>query len=554
MSKEKILKNKPKKFQDKINDAPILPGCYLYKDGNGKVLYVGKAKILKNRVNSYFTNFSKIELDKQEMILKAQDIEFITVDSEVEALILETNLIKKYKTKYNIMMRDGKNYIYVKFEKKRKKNQPVPNRNSIHQDFPRIHIVRDLKDDGAEYFGPYPDSMPAKRILRKLRRVFPFRTSNTNVYYDYEKEVVVTSDPKPCFYYHIGLCNGACSGKENVTDYNKRFNEIRRYFKGEKLTVVKKLERDITNAAKKLEFETAAKLRDRLNDIKYISADIKVRGNTDDVLLEQMKKQKKSKGLDELINYIDFPSEYLQNHKNFRIECYDISNIQGTNAVGSMTVMVDGEVKPKLYRRFRIKMKNEPNDFGMLQEVFRRRLKYLQAMLQNLDYEIDSYDDYLKVKDFLIAEVRNTENRDLSLATSKTSKSTSNSLFTTYPLKPTTSFDESFFWLPDLIIVDGGKGQLASTYKILYQFGLHNIIPLVGLAKREEDIFKITYQFSDEFLDLNESAKFKKIHMPRKSEALYIVQRIRDEAHRFAITYHRKLRSKQMLKEIRGKK
>lgn len=509
-----VLKQKSLNFKKKIDEAPIQPGVYLFKDSKGKVLYVGKAKILKNRVKSYFNNFSKIEIDKQEMINKAKDVQFITTDNEVEALLLEANLIKKYKTKYNILMRDGKNYIYVKFEKKRRLNQKPPTMHSIYQDFPRIQIVREYKDDGCDYFGPYPDSLPARRILRRLRKIFPYRTSNAVVYQQSKDPLDIhTNFKKPCFYYHIDLCKGACFGKETKDDYNKRIEEIKRYFRGEKLRYVAQLENKIENAAKKLDFEKAAQLRDRLNDIKYISADIKIKGGMDDVLLEKMKREKREKGIDELIQYLDFSAENLKNHKDFRIECYDISNIQGTNAVGSMTVMIDGNIKPKLYRRFRIKMKNEPNDFGMLQEVFRRRLKYLQAEIQKSEVEIDSYENYLEVKEALRI-----------------------------------SGDESFTWLPDLIIVDGGKGQLASTYKILYEFGLHNIIPLVGLAKKEEDIFKISYQFSDEYLNLNDSSKFLKIHLPRGSEALYIVQRIRDEAHRFAISYHRNLRSKQMLK------
>lgn len=509
---EQILKTKDKEFQESVYTAPKLPGVYIYRNSKNEVIYVGKAKVLINRVKSYFTNFKKLNTRIQNMILEAESIEYLTVETEVDALILESNLIKKYQPNYNIALRDDKSYIYVRFEKIRKANGAIPKALSVHQDFPRITITRKKKDDGAEYFGPYPETMPAKRILKRLRRLFPYRTTKHLVYIK-EDGQVHSDQKKPCFYYHIGLCEGACAGLEEKEHYIKKYKQIRKFFLGEKLDMLKDLEKKLQVAVKELRFEDAAKYRDRINDIKYLTANIRIDNSVDDVVLEELQKQQKRSALNGLITELDFPEDKLKIRPGFKIECYDISNIQGTNAVGSMVVMVDGKIQPSLYRRFKIRMKNEPNDFAMLQEVLTRRFKqylfsYQKEQIENGDIEIS---------DELIKRAKAWKE------------------------------DESFSEKPDLIIIDGGKGQLASTYKILYQFNLHNDIPIVGLAKKEEEIFKITDQFKDDFNQINDSSRFTKVRLKKRSEELYLVQRIRDEAHRFAITYHRNLRSKKMI-------
>ncbi len=508
---EKTLQSKPKKLQEKIYNAPLLPGVYMYKNKKGEIIYVGKAKKIINRVKSYFSNYLKLDTRIQNMINDAVDIDFLTVDTEVDALILEKNLIKKYQPHYNISMRDDKNYIYVRFEKIRRPNQ-TPTAKSAYQDFPRITITRKKREDGAEYFGPYPETMPAKRLLKRLRRLFPYRTTTHLVYQ-------VSSDPlevytevkKPCFYYHIGLCDGACAGLESKEHYQKKYKAIRKFFLGEKNDLVRDLESKLKIAVKELDFEEAASLRDRINDIKYLTANIRMDNTVDDVVLEEMQKKQKKSAVNGLIEELSFPPYKLKNHENFRIECYDISNIQGRNAVGSMVVMIDGQIRPDMYRRFKIRMKNEPNDFAMLQEVLTRRFKHILIKNQKLSSE-----EFDLPKD-LVTRAKNWKK------------------------------DESFSMIPDLIIIDGGKGQLASTYKILYGFNLHNDIPIVGLAKKEEEIFKITDQFKDDFNQIEDSDRFTKIKLSKRSEELYLVQRIRDEAHRFAITYHRNLRSKKLI-------
>ncbi len=505
---EKILNTKSKTFIKKVKNAPKIPGCYMYKDSKNEVIYVGKAKNIRNRVKSYFNNYSKLDTKTQIMIETAKYIDYFSVDTEFDALILESNLIKKYRPKYNILLRDDKSYVYVRFEKIRKKNQPPPTNYSVYQDFPRITMVREKKDDGAEYFGPYPDAHPVKRVLYRLRRIFPYRNDNYLVYQKSEDpKDIYTSNKKPSLYYHIGLSKGTEAGLETKKEYINRFNKIKRFFKGERNQLIRELESELKNAVKSLQFEKAAELRDKINDINYVTRDIKISSDIDDVMVSNILRRERENAIASLVDQLNFPSDKLMVNPNFRIECYDISNIQGKNAVGSMVVMVNGQVKPNLYRRFKIQMKNEPNDFAMLQEVLTRRFKYFIA--KNIHE--------LQIPKDLKNKAKNWKE------------------------------DQSFKEIPDLIIIDGGKGQLASAYKILYNFNLHNTIPIVGLAKKMEEIFKLTDQFKDEFNQVEDSSQFTKIILKRRSESLYLVQRIRDEAHRFAITYHRNLRSRKLV-------
>lgn len=512
-----ILQTKSHKFQETVKNASLTPGVYKYYDTFGKVIYVGKAKVLKNRVNSYFTNFLKLEPRIQQMIVQAQKIELTEVDTEFEALILETNLIKKYKPKYNILMRDDKNYLYVRFERIRKSNQPEPSKYSVYQDFPRITIVRNKKNDKAEYFGPYPSKVPLSRVLKRLRRVFPYRTSEHLVIQKSENPLIVqTSAKRPCFYYHLGLCMGACAGLESRKEYSIRYNNIRKFFKGEKTSILNELENTMKKFSKELNFEEAAKLRDKIEDIRFVTSHITIDSEVDDVVVEQMKLNSRDNALDELIAQLKIPALNLKKHNLFRIECYDISNIQGTNSTGSMVVQIDGIAAPNLYRRFKIKTLDTPNDFEMLKEVLARRFAQLLKSNEEKLSIVKNFDAVLsrKVKTWKI--------------------------------------DESFSQIPDLIIIDGGKGQLSSAYEVLKLFELDKLIPIVGLAKRQEEIFKIRRQFkaqTDSAKELVEN-KFERILLPRKSESLYLVQRIRDEAHRFAKSYHTKLRNKNLLKKV----
>ncbi len=515
MIKNPILKTKSKNFQEKVKNAPTSPGCYIYYGKNKKPIYVGKAKILKNRVKSYFANFYKLDKRIQLMVENAHNVEFFEVDSEFESLILENNLIKKYRPKYNVMLRDDKSYIYVRFEKKRKPSQGLPTKFTYYQDYPSVSIVRQPFNDKADYFGPYPESVPVKRVLAKLRRVFPYCSASRGVYQESARPLEVASkNKKPCFYFHIGLCKGACAGLESKEEYNKRFSNIKKFFEGKKGVLIEEMETKMKNLVKDLDFEEAAQLRDQINDLKYVGTNISIGREVDDIIVDDLKTKQRNNAVDDLIAELEFSNEKLKNHEGFKIECYDISNIQGTNAVGAMTVMVDGKLRKDLYRKFKIRMKNEPNDFAMLQEVLTRRFKHI--IFQNQKEWLEAEGELPKD---LIQRAKNWK------------------------------VDESFSVKPDLIIIDGGKGQLASTYKILYNFGLHNDIPMVGLAKKEEEIFKLKDQFNDDYVAINNSSEFVRILLPRRSESLFLVQRIRDEAHRFGITFHRNLRSKKMLSQ-----
>jgi excinuclease ABC subunit C len=504
-------------MQEAIKNAPLLPGCYIYHDKDKDILYVGKAKMLRNRVKSYFSNFNRVEEKIRQMIEQASSIEFLVTDSEIEALILESILIKKYKPKYNTMLMDDKKYVYVAFDKVKK---------SPRTNVPTVHVVRDKDDNTKEYFGPYPDSRAIKRLLRRLRRVFPYPSRNEKVSIPARKDQLIKShESKPSFHSQIGLSPDFHSGLITRGEYENNLSSIKKIFAGEKNKLAQELEKQMQQAAKDRRFEQAARYRNMLHDIKYAGSNLRIDTDADEVAIMQAKRERREEAQNELVTNLSFPPEILKSHLHFRIECYDISNFQGKSAVGSMVVFINGQPSPDMYRRFKIRMPDEPNDFGMLQEVLTRRFnQYLtsHATEEDLAYIIPKS---------LRQRLKNW--------------------------KP----DPSFSQMPDLIIIDGGKGQLSATYKILQQYNLAAKIPIVGLAKREEEIFKMKTQFAatleaeDSWHNMtlhdqlvHPESDFERVRLPRKSESLYLVQRIRDEAHRFAINYHRQLRSKALQK------
>jgi len=476
-----ILSLKSKNFQKKVQTAPRVSGCYIYFDAKKNPIYIGKAKNLFNRIKSYFSNFQRLDPKTKIMISKAKDLKLLTVDSELEALFLENNLIKKYKPKYNILMRDDKSFIYVGFEK--------PKKGVI--DFPKIKIfrTRDAKNNSFEYFGPYLNTVPIKSILKSLRKIFPYVSCNRSLIEKSSNPVKIeTNNKTPCLYYHLNLCKAPCASLQNKADYLKNFNSIKSIFNGKIASILNNIEKEMLDASKNKNFEKAANLRDKIFELKYIKKNIKIDNDVDDVVIDKLKKEEREKGLNELISALNFPKEVLCYHKNFKIECFDISNIQGKFPTGSMTVMIDGTLMPNLYRKFKIKTKDTPDDFLMMQEIIKRRFN-----------------------NFYLQKKR----------------------------------DQSFSIFPDLVILDGGKGQLSAVYKIFRKLNLDRKIPIIALAKREEEIFKINYQFydHDDYGYIGEKM-FKRIYLKRNSESLYLVQRIRDEAHRFGLAYHKNLRSK----------
>ena len=415
---------------------PSNPGIYLFLDRRGSVLYVGKAKNLKKRVSSYFINRSSLLEKTRILVSKTSKIKAVQAHSEIEALLLEVNYIKKYNPVYNARLTDGKAYPLINI--------------TIKDKYPKILIARRSDDKKNNlYFGPFPNAGAMKLVLKTIRRIFPY--------------VSVKNHPKRiCLYFHLGLC--PCppffDSPELRKGYKINIRHIIKFLEGKSKKVIKDLEIERDDESKKENFEKAQKIQKQIDSINIVTnSSYKVFGeeinaNLKDDLLDEESR--------ELAKHFKNTTSQVGNLR--RIECFDISNISGKFAVGSMVVFINGEKETSLYRRFKIRFtKDVPNDFAMISEVVSRRLNHNE-----------------------------------------------------WPF-------------PDLIIVDGGKGQVSSVVKVLKRKNLN--LALIGIAKREETII---------------TSDLLEIKLPKNSKALLLVMRIRDEAHRFAITYHRNLRSKSL--------
>jgi excinuclease ABC subunit C len=415
-------------MKELLTNLPSEPGVYLFKDSSGKIIYVGKALNLKNRIQSYF---QKNSVGKTALLVRnILKIETIKVSSEIEALLLEASLIKKHQPYFNNRLKDDKDYLYIIFTK---------------EDFPRVLTGRKKNTKKAlAYFGPFTSSNAAKTTLKITRKIFPFRTSCR------------PNSKKACLSYHLGLCPGTCIGQITKAEYKKTLVRLRRFLNGETKWLIKDLERLMKEQSKKLNFEEAQKIKHKIDSIQFTTQkieDVEKYLTGPEVLESIYEKQ-----------LLEFQQMLRLEKLPTRIECYDISNLSGTSATGSMVVLENGAVSKDQYRRFKIKRVKGINDPAMMAEVLDRRLK----------------NDWPK---------------------------------------------------PSLIIVDGGRTQLNAVLKVLKD---HNSqIPVVGLAKKLEELYL--------------PDQIKTLRLAKDSQALYLLQRIRDEAHRFAITYHRKLRSKVFL-------
>jgi excinuclease ABC subunit C len=571
-----------------LDTLPSKPGCYLMKNADGKIIYVGKAINLKNRVRSYFRSDSSHDHKTQRLVREIAHLEWIVIGSELEALILEMNLIKKHRPKYNIRLKDDKRYPYIKIQWK--------------EPYPKVTVTRLMQDDGARYFGPYTSAWAVYQTLDVLRRIFPYLTCDREI---------TGQDKRACLYYDIKLCLAPCIGAVDQKQYCQMISDLQEFLNGHSEQIIVRVQKEMEKAAEELRFEKAAALRDQLKSMQSIierqkvvfAADYKdsdviamaradneacvqiffIRGGkligreyfvlegTEDtadkeviaefvkqfyteaaeipeqVLLPQEIEEaqiigqwlrsrrggektelvvprngqphdlvqmasenaaetlqalrtqwqadthKQEQALAELQSALQLP------HPPNRIECYDISNTQGVATVGSMVVFSQGVPNKKLYRRFNIEGSiGVPDDFASMEEVLTRRFKRWKT----------------------------TQDNDASISDSTMSVHSPNGI-------PGSKPDESFSILPDLLIVDGGKGQLSRAMQVLQKFELMEMVPVVGLAKQEEEIF---------FPDKPDS-----LLLPRHSQGLYLIQRIRDEAHRFAITAHRARRTKQGL-------
>ncbi|MEK7517219.1 MAG: excinuclease ABC subunit UvrC [Patescibacteria group bacterium] len=466
------------------------PGIYLFLGKEGDLLYIGKAKNLRNRVLSYFKN--NIELGPKTQILVSQiaKIKTIEVSSEIEALLLESRYIKKLRPKYNIRLMDGKAYPLIRITAKDK--------------YPKVLISRRSDDKKSIYFGPFPNSSAVTLVLKTIRKIFPYQS-------------VMNHPKKICLYNHLGLC--PCPEVLKDRNYKKDVYRIVTFLNGNTKKVIKDLEKERNRLSKLELFEEAEKLQKKIDAIKYVTSpsyknfDFIINPNLDSDIRD-----------DELTQLKAILLKHKVKVKNLsRIECYDISNISGSNATGSMVVFVSGQKDSSQYRKFRIRnlpnfpaspagRPNLPNDFAMMQQVISRRLIH------------------------------------------------------------------SEWSFPDLIIVDGGKGQVSAALTALKDYGrkASNLtmkqfnneaiaIPVIGLAKREETIVIPLPRHSGSSAALSRFGlssrpvegslpkgsprvyNFSEVSLPKDSEALKLLMRIRDEAHRFAISYHRKLRSSSFL-------
>ncbi len=561
----------PENIQEILKKLPTKPGVYLHKDKHDNIIYVGKAINLRSRVRSYFAkNVDSVKTDR--LRHQISNIEIITTGTELEALLLENTLIKKHKPHYNIRLKDDKRYPYIK----------------VHwaDDFPKVTVTRRMERDGSRYFGPYTYARAVYQTLDMLRKIFPYLTCDRDI---------TGKDSRACLYYDIKLCNGPCIGAASKTQYRAMIQELMDFLNGKSAHIVKNIEIKMAQAAENLEFEKAGEYRDQLKSIQRIIAKQRVisaantdqdvvafarekgdacvqiffirygkligreyfmlegtEGASDETILEQFLtrfyddaahipkevllphevseamvieewlKQKRSskvsiqvprrgkkKALVEMVktNAQDTLATMRQQweadrskhvkamaelHESLklpappsRIECYDISHTQGKQTVGSMVVFVQGAPRKSDYRRFNVQTVGN-DDYGAMKEVLTRRFKQYKAS------QAGELHDPNRV--------------------GKQRKMTAWSL------------------LPDLLIVDGGKGQLTMAIEVLKEFGLEDEVPLVGLAKREEELFR--------------PGQSRSIMLSRRSEGLYLVQRVRDEAHRFANTGHRKRRAK----------
>ncbi len=409
----------------------------MFKDEKEKILYVGKAKDLKKRVSSYFSN-KALDAKTIKLVNAVRNIATIQVSSEIEAFLLESSLIKKHKPFYNIKLIDDKSYPMVEI---------------TSGDNPSVTITRKKTNNNSKYFGPYSDATALKTVLKLMRRIFPYQS--------------VKNHPKrKCLYYHLHLCPCVLSNPEKMQEYKKNLKNIKRFLEGKKDEVIKHLVTERDEYSKGEEYEKASEIQQKIERIELITSttyDPFHYMDKPDFYFERIEKEVTS--LKEILK------DYYPNLGNLeRVECYDISNFSGKQATGSMVVFLNGDKAAKEYRRFKIRTKDTPDDFHMMREMLSRRL-------------------------------------------------------------------DNEWPVPQLLVIDGGKGQVGAALKALANMGKR--IPVVGLAKREEVIV----------IPLKKPGgiEFVEIKLPHSTPGINLLRRIRDEAHRFAITYHRLLRKKAML-------
>ena len=436
-----------KKVLKIIKKLPKVPGTYMFKNKQGEVIYVGKAKNLNNRVKSYFQNNLDVRTKTWQLVQNTHDINFIEVASEFEALILEASLISKFDPKYNIALKDDKSYLFIAIESEKVK------KNGLEVVLPKLILERriDLKKD-MRSFGPFPESNTAKNVLYILRKNIGFRDCSPRKFQRYSKQ------NKPCLYGDLNLCQAPCLASTDASTYKRDVKNIEKLLSGKSGSLYKYYAVQMNKASKNQDFESAGQFKDILKKLDYIRINFKPAQSYLDnpYLIEDIL----DSSLFELVRNVPILKE-----KPERIECYDISNLSGKEATAAMIVATGGRIDKSEYKRFQIKLKDSPDDFEMLREVLRRR------------------------------------------------------------------FSEK--WLvPDLIVVDGGKGQVSASLEVLSEKNLK--IPVIGIAKRYETLIYF------------HKGGFKEVSLDKNNEGLKLIQRIRDEAHRSSRKYHHLLRLKKL--------
>lgn len=433
-----------KKLAEKLKTLPSSPGVYFYKNTHGEIIYIGKAAVLKNRVRQYFQNSRQRDTKTNALVAEIAMTDWITTDSEIDALFLESEMVKRYKPRYNILLQDDKSQSFVR----------IP----MNEPYPAISFTRQPLDDGAQYFGPYFNSYAVKKALRYLRKIFPYSTH-------------AVMPRRVCLQYHLGLCPGVEEQRISSADYKKTLNKLIMYLRGGRVQLVKNLESEMKAASKRQDYERAAKILSQIRDIKEMQKQILF---SDREFIDISKDQALS-GLHQLLG-IPIPH---------RIEGYDISHMQGTNNVASMVVATNGLADKASYRKFKMRLTGN-NDFAHMRETMLRRFS-------------GEHQDWPK---------------------------------------------------PDLLLIDGGKGQLKAALGALHERGVR--LPAIGLAKRMEEIV-IHKKLSGVMLNpaaypeafVSENDDFYTVLLPRDSHVVKLLQRVRDESHRFAVSYHTALKRKQ---------
>ena len=439
---------KSSNLKEKVNKLPNNPGVYFFKDKSAQIIYIGKAKNLKNRVGSYFKASYEDSSKTHALVQSIYDISFIEVESEFEALILEAELIKKHKPYYNIQLKDDKSYMYIVIRRER------IDLEANYRIIPKIEVVHktDIRKNDIS-FGPYPKGRVVKNFVKSLRKIFPFRDCSKSKFNKYKKL------GQPCLYGHINVCPAPCINYtfQDLKIYRSRINEIKKVLSGESLKLTRDFQKKMEKYAQDQKYEKAAYYRDILQKFNYVRKNFRSPEEylENPYLLDEIG-ERAVKKLSSDLPIIDNPPK--------RIECYDISDIGGKQAAGSMVVAINGRIKNSEYKRFKVRIKDTPDDFDMMYEVLSRRLK------------------------------------------NKT------------------------WGKPDLVVLDGGKGQISAVLEVMKE--LNYFVPLIGLTKKEETII------------YKAGGKFKELKLSKDNPGLKLLIKLRDEAHRFAQSYHHFLRSR----------